>query len=306
MKTISLGTSSLPVPVIALGCTRINELDLKETELLVNTALDLGINFFDHADIYSNGYCEELFGKALQSAAIPRDRIVIQTKCGIRPGLAYDSSKEHIVKSAEDSLRRLGTDYLDIYMLHRPDALAESEEIASAFEALYQAGKVRYFGVANHNILQIELLKKYLKQPLLADQLQLSLPHAIMITEGLHVNMALDEGNMRSGSVLDYCRLHDITVQCWSPFQYGFLEGPFLGSEKFPRLNAAVDKLAKKYSVSNTTIVMAWLLRHPAKFQVLAGTTKPGRLKDCAKAVDITLSRDEWYELYLSAGHTLP
>jgi len=235
-----------------------------------------------------------------------REKMILQSKCGIRPGVAFDFSKEHILSSVDNSLKRLKTNYLDVLLLHRPDALAEPEEVADAFQILYESGKVRHFGVSNQNPMQIQLLQKYVKQPLVANQLQFSITNANMITQGLHVNM-LDEGAInRDGSVLDFCRLHDITIQPWSPFQYGFFEGVFLGNEKFPKLNAKIDELAAKYEVSNTTVVMAWLLRHPAKMQPVTGTMNINRLKDCIKATEINLSREEWYEIYLAAGNILP
>ena len=235
-----------------------------------------------------------------------REKMILQSKCGIRPGVAFDFSKEHILSSVDNSLKRLKTNYLDVLLLHRPDTLAEPEEVADAFQILYESGKVRHFGVSNQNPMQIQLLQKYVKQPLVANQLQFSITNANMITQGLHVNMP-DEGAVnRDGSVLDFCRLHDITIQPWSPFQYGFFEGVFLGNEKFPKLNAKIDELAAKYEVSNTTVVMAWLLRHPAKMQPVTGTMNINRLKDCIKATEINLSREEWYEIYLAAGNILP
>jgi len=234
-----------------------------------------------------------------------REKIIIQSKCGIRRGM-YDFSKEHILSSVDGILKRLRTDYLDVLLLHRPDALVEPEEVAEAFEMLNSSGKVRYFGVSNHNPGQIMLLQKYLKQPIVANQLQLSVAHATMITAGLHVNMQDEFAVDRDGDVLNFCRLHDITIQPWSPFQYGFFGGVFLGSDKYPKLNEKIDEIAKKYGVSNTTIAMAWLLRHPAKFQPVTGTMNVERLRDCVKATEITLTREEWYSILLAAGNTLP
>ncbi|MDR0585647.1 MAG: aldo/keto reductase [Treponema sp.] len=304
MKTQNLGRSGLEVPVIAVGCMRINTIDKKEADRFAKTALDLGANFFDNADVYGDGACEEIFSTALTK--VRREDVFIQTKCGIRKGFAFDFSKNHILKAVEGSLKRLRTDYIDVLLLHRPDILVEPEEVAAAFGALQASGKVRYFGVSNQNPLQIELLTKYVKQPIVANQLQFSVTHATMVTEGLHVNM-LDDGAVdRTGGILDYCRLKDITVQAWSPFQYGFFEGVFLGSPKFPALNAKIDEIAEKYGVSNTAIAIAWILRHPAKIQVVTGTMKPERLKDCVKGSEICLTRDEWYAIYLAAGNILP
>jgi predicted oxidoreductase len=306
MRQISLGTSDLQVPVIAAGCMRIKGLGAKEAETFVKSALEQGANFFEHADVYGDGLCEEIFAQAVNMTAAVREKLVLQSKCGIISGKYYDFSKEHILEAVEGSLRRLRTDYLDVLLLHRPDMLVEPEEVAEAFSALHNSGKVRHFGVSNQKPAQIELLKKSVRQPLVANQLQLSVTNAGMIGNGIHVNMTDDAATDRDGSVLDYCRLHDITIQTWSPFQYGFFEGVFLGSPKFPALNAKIDELARKYGVTNTTIAAAWILRHPAKFQLVSGTMNPARFKDIAAAADITLSRPEWYEIYLSAGNTLP
>jgi predicted oxidoreductase len=283
---------------------RLNSLDTKSAERFVKTALDLGANFFDHADVYGGGRCESLFADAC--ATYPRDQIIIQSKCGIRPGVAFDFSKEHILASTHGILKRLKTDYLDVLLLHRPDALVEPEEVAEAFDALSQSGKVRNFGVSNQNPFQIQLLRESVKQPISANQLQLSVTNANMISAGLHVNMLDDAAVNRDGSVLDFCRLNDITIQAWSPFQFGFFEGVFLGNEKFPALNAKLREIAEKYGVSDTTIALAWILRHPAHIQPVTGTMNEKRLADCAKAAEITLTRDEWYAIYLSAGNILP
>ncbi|MFH1513668.1 MAG: aldo/keto reductase [Bacillota bacterium] len=306
MRTMPLGTSGMQVPVIAVGCMRIKGLGPADAERFVQTALDAGAVFFDHADVYGNGTCEEIFSKAIHMNAGVRETILLQSKCGIRPGVAFDFSKNHILASVEGSLRRLQTEYLDVLLLHRPDALVEPEEVAAAFDELHASGKVRHFGVSNQTPMQMRLLQKYVKQPIVANQLQLSITNATMITRGLHVNMLDDTAVDRDGGVLDFCRLYDITVQPWSPFQHGFFEGVFLGSPKFPALNQKIGELAEKYGVSGTTIVIAWLLRHPANMQPVTGTMNPQRLIDCAKAADVRLTREEWYALLLAAGNTLP
>ncbi|GHU13873.1 aldo/keto reductase [Spirochaetia bacterium] len=283
---------------------RINTIDKKEADRFVQTALELGANFFDNADVYGDGACEDIFAAALGGAK--RSSVLIQGKCGIRKGAAFDFSKDHILKATDAILKRLKTDYLDVLLLHRPDILVEPEEVAEAFGVLQSSGKVRYFGVSNQNPTQIELLKKCVKQPLVANQLQFSIAHANMVTEGLHVNMLDESAVDRTGGILDYCRLKDITVQAWSPFQYGFFEGVFLGSPKFPKLNEVIDGIAKKYGVTNTTIAAAWILRHPAKMQVVTGTMNCERLSDCVKAAAIRLTIDEWYAIYLAAGNILP
>lgn len=306
MKKVNFGTTGLKVPAIAMGCMRMNSLNISDAAAFIEHGMEHEVNFFDHADIYGRGECEKLFGKALKETKIKREDILIQSKCGIVPGVMFDFSKEHIIKSVEGSLKRLGTDYLDALLLHRPDALMEPEEVAAAFDELEQSGKVRYFGVSNQNPMQMALLKKCVKQPLAANQLQLSIAHAGMIRNGIEVNMNTEGALGRDGSVLDYCRLHDITIQAWSPFQYGFFEGVFLDNEKFPELNQKIDQLAEKYQVTNTTIAVAWLLRHPANMQVIAGTMKQKRFHEICEACDITLTRQEWYEIYRAAGNILP
>jgi predicted oxidoreductase len=305
VRTINLGSSSLEVPVVAVGCMRINSLEKNEAERFVQTALEEGANFFDHADIYGGGTCEEIFADAIHMNAEIREKIILQSKCGIRKGM-FDFSKEHILESVDGILKRLNTDYLDVLLLHRPDALVEPEEVAEAFDILGTSGKVRHFGVSNQNPMQIQLLKKFVKQPLVANQLQLSITNANMISNGINVNMANDSAINRDGSILDYCRLNAITIQPWSPFQYGFFEGVFLGNEKFPELNQTIDEIAAKYEVTNTTIAIAWLLRHPAQMQPVIGTMNSDRLKDCIKASEVHLTREEWYSIYRGAGNILP
>jgi len=305
MRTIKLGSSNLDVPVVAVGCMRIDSLDKKEAETFVQTALDEGANFFDHADIYGGGKCEEIFAEAVHMSPSVRENLILQSKCGIRQG-QFDFSKEHILSSVDGILQRLNTDYLDILLLHRPDALVEPEEVAEAFDKLEASGKVRHFGVSNQKPMQIDLLKKYVKQPLVANQLQLSITNANMISNGVNVNMLIDESVDRDGSILDYCRLNDITIQPWSPFQFGFFEGVFLDNDKFPELNAEINKVAEAHGVSNTTIAIAWLLRHPANMQPVTGTMNVQRIKDCIKAGEVKLSREEWYAIYRAAGNKLP
>ncbi|MGG3466057.1 aldo/keto reductase family oxidoreductase [Neobacillus pocheonensis] len=305
MKTMKLGSSSLEVPVVAVGCMRIKSLEKAEAERFVHSALEEGANFFDHADIYGGGTCEEIFADAINMNADIREKIILQSKCGIRKGM-FDFSKEYILESVDGILKRLKTEYLDVLLLHRPDALVEPEEVAEAFELLETSGKVRHFGVSNQNPMQIQLLKKYVKQPLVANQLQLSITNATMISNGINVNMENDAAINRDGSVLDFCRLNDITIQPWSPFQFGFFEGVFLGNEKFPELNQQIDEIAAKYEVSNTTIAIAWILRHPAKMQPVTGTMNMDRLRDCIKASEIRLTREEWYSIYRAAGNILP
>jgi len=310
MKTVPLGASDLAVPNVTLGVMRIGDKTDDEIRTLVRTARDAGIDFFDHAAVYGPTLhgAEERFAEALRLTSSERAEITLQTKAGIDPASGYDSSYEHLVGSVEDSLRALRTDYLDILLIHRPDALVEPAEVARAFDDLEAAGKVRAFGVSNHTPLQIELLKTAVRQPLVVNQLQLSITHAPIVAQGVAANMAgLDQSAVvDGGGVLDYCRIHRITVQAWSPFQAGFFTGPFLGSPDYPELNAVIDRLAKQYGVPPIAIATAWITRHPAQPQVVLGTTTPERVTGAAQGSDIPLTRAEWYELFRAAGHRLP
>lgn len=305
VKRINVANGALEVAEISLGCMRIADLSPQEADVHIHSALEAGIDFFDHADIYAAGKAEEVFGDVLAASPGMREQLLIQTKCGIRNGF-FDFSKEHIVSSVENSLKRLKTDYVDVLLLHRPDTLMEPEEVAEAFDQLESRGLVKHFGVSNQNPLQIELLKKNVKQPLLFNQLQLSVMVTGMIDSGINVNMTNSGSVVHDGGILEYSRLHDMTIQPWSPFQYGFFEGVFLGHEKFPEVNVVINRLAAEKGVADTAIAIAWLLRHPAKMQPVVGTTNTKRLLDIAKASDITLSRQEWYEIYRAAGNVLP
>lgn len=306
MKQITIGTQKMEAPAIITGCMRLADFSKQQMNHFIHTSMELGVNFFDHADIYGGGKSEEIFGEAMKGdASLRREDMIIQSKCGIRSG-HYDLSKEYILDSVDKILKRLQMEYLDILLLHRPDALVEPEEVAEAFDALEQSGKVRSFGVSNHKPMQIELLKKYVKQQLVINQMQFSIPVSNMVANGMEVNMETSGSVDHDGSVLDYCRLHDITIQAWSPFQMPAWRGCFLGASEYPELNQKIDELAQKYNVSGTTIATAWILRHPAGMQVIAGTTSEERLKEIAQACNIELSREEWYQLYLAAGHPLP
>lgn len=305
MKRITIGNSALTASEISLGCMRMADLSKEDANKVINTALDNGIDFFDHADIYGGGKSEEVFADAIDMNATIREKMILQSKCGIRQGF-FDFSKEHIISSVEGSLKRLKTDYLDTLLLHRPDTLFEPEEVAAAFTELEKSGKVRHFGVSNQNPGQIELLKKYVDQELIANQLQFSIMHTGMIDTGFNVNMTIDPSLDRDGGILEYSRLNNMTIQAWSPFQYGFFEGVFLDNDKFPELNKTIDKIAADKGVNNSAIAVAWIQRHPASFQTVVGTMNPGRIADIAKASDVTLSREEWYEIYRAAGNQLP
>jgi predicted oxidoreductase len=305
MKNIKLSNNEMNASEISLGCMRISSMTNQEISMLIHTAMDEGINFFDHADVYGDGKCEEKFSEALDMNSGLREKMILQTKCGIRKD-CFDFSKEHILEAVDGSLKRLRTDYLDVLLLHRPDALVEPEEVAEAFTILETSGKVKYFGVSNQNPMQIELLRKFVKQKILFNQLQLSITNTGMIDAGINVNMQIDRSINRDGSILDYCRLKDIIIQPWSPFQYGFFEGVFLDNSKFPELNQKINAIAADKGVTNTAIAIAWLLRHPAHMQPILGTTNPDRVKDACKASDVTLTRQEWYQIYLAAGNKLP
>ncbi|MCQ2575886.1 MAG: aldo/keto reductase [Treponema sp.] len=310
MKYVKLGNTDLKVPAVVPGCMRLSEKSPEDMNKFLHAAVEMGANFFDHADIYGGGKSEEVFGKALKLASdIKREDLIIQSKCGINnKGKVphYCFSKDYILNAVDGILSRLGTEYLDILLLHRPDALVEPEEVAAAFDKLESSGKVKRFGVSNHKPMQIELLKKYVKQDLIINQLQYSIPVSNMVANGLEVNMTSAGSADRDGSILDYSRLNDMTIQAWSPFQMENWQGCFIGSPKFPELNTALDELAEKYGVSATAISTAWITRHPAQMQVIAGTTNENRLKEIIDGSDITLTYEEWYKLYLAAGHILP
>ncbi|HEV7813020.1 MAG TPA: aldo/keto reductase [Leifsonia sp.] len=309
MKTMTLTNTDLEVSNIILGLMRISPLSDDEIRALVGAAGDSGINFFDHADVYGEEThgCERRFGDAIAFSPAEREQVVVQSKVGLRKGF-WDFSKEHILASVDESLAALKLDYLDILLLHRPDALVEPDDVAEAFDALYSAGKVRNFGVSNHMPGQIELLKKSVTQPLIVNQVQLSITHAPLIAQGVAANMAgLDQSIDRDNGILDYCRLHDITLQAWSPFQKGFFDGTFLGdTEKYADLNEAIDQLAAAYDVPTAAIAVAWITRHPANMQVVLGTTKVDRVRESAAGSEIPLTREEWYRLFTAAGYKLP
>lgn len=305
MKYIKTFSETKEVSQVALGCMRIANMTDREADDYISTALEYGYNYFDHADIYGGGKCEEVFGEALKRNKSLRDKIIIQTKCGIRNGM-YDFSKEHIISAVEGSLKRLGVDNVDVLLLHRPDLLMEPDEVAEAFDELERSGKVTAFGVSNHNPAQIELLKKSVKQELLINQMQLSITTASMISSGANVNLCNEDGVNRDGYLRDYCRLNGITIQPWSPLQYGFISGSFLTNDKYADLNKAIKEMAEKYGVTDTGIAIAWLLRLPDKMQPVVGSTNIDRIKAIAKATEIELSREDWYKIYLAAGYRLP
>lgn len=307
MYNIELGKSGLSVPAIAVGCMRMNSLTVQQANSFINTAIEHGADFFDHADIYAGGECEKIFAEAVEMTPSIREKIAIQTKCGIVPHKMYNFSKEYILSCVDKSLARLKTEYVDVLLLHRPDALCEPDEVGEAFELLSSAGKVRNFGVSNHNVMQLELLQKYLKMPLAVNQLRFGVMHCPSVRSGINVNMCNEFAADRDGGILDYCRLKDITIQAWSPFQAGEKDKKcFIDNPDYPEINNKLREIGNCYGVSNTTIAMAWVLRHPAKIQPVTGTMNEAHLKECLAAADITLTREEWYDIYCAAGNNLP
>ncbi|HFL3939570.1 TPA: aldo/keto reductase family oxidoreductase [Streptococcus agalactiae] len=301
----NIGQTGIQATRIALGCMRMSDLKGKQAEEVVGTALDLGINFFDHADIYGGGLSELRFRDAIKHLNVNRDKMIIQSKCGIREGY-FDFSKEYILSSVDGILERLGTEYLDFLILHRPDVLVEPEEVAEAFTKLRAEGKVKHFGVSNQNRFQMELLQSYLDEPLAVNQLQLSPAHTPMFDAGLNVNMLNKASIEHDDGIVDYCRLKRVTIQAWSPFQIDLSRGLFVNHPDYKELNETIAKLAKNYNVSSEAIVIAWILRHPAKMQAIVGSMNPSRLKAIDKANDIALTHKEWYDIYRSAGNILP
>ncbi|MCL2367385.1 MAG: aldo/keto reductase [Oscillospiraceae bacterium] len=313
MRQIDLGKSGLTAPEIALGCMRMRDLSVAEAKEVIRATVEAGINFFDHADVYGvHGASEEIFGKAVRELGLQREDILLQTKCGIVKSpdwsrtVRFDFSKAQIRSAVEGSLKRLQVDYVDLLTLHRPDALMEPEEIAEAFEVLHTAGKVRYFGVSNQTPGHMALIQKYTGHKLIVNQLQFSLAHTGMIDAGLNMNLKNPPSIDRDGGILDYCRLHDVTVQAWSPFRPSIFGRVFIDDPAYPELNDKLAELAKTYGVTKDAIAAAWILRHPAKMQVVVGSMNPGRIGQIAKAASIRLSSSEWYDLYEAAGNVLP
>ncbi|MDS5931532.1 aldo/keto reductase [Streptococcus pneumoniae] len=308
MRYITLGQDDKELSEIVLGMMRIKDKSVKEVEELVETALSVGINAFDLADIYGRGCCEELLGLVLKNRPDLREEMWIQSKCGIRieEFTYFDFSKDYIIKSVDGILQRLKIDHLDSLLLHRPDALMESDQVAEAFDLLYKQGKVRDFGVSNQNPMMMELLKKDVKQPLAVNQLQLSAAFTPGFESAFHVNMEDSQAAMRDGSIFEYCKLHDVVIQAWSVLQFGYFKGNFVGNEKFQALNQVLDRLAIKYGVTSSTIAISWILRYPAKMQAVVGTTNPKHLREVSQAANFSLTRKEWYEIYLAAGNNLP
>ena len=308
MKMINIANGPRNASAIILGCMRMPALSVADAAGIIRTAAENGINFFDHATCYGNGEAETRFGDAFPQTGLKREDVILQSKCGLHfDRKEFDWSRDDILQSAEDSLRRLKTDYLDVLLLHRPDLLYDPEEVAEAFDILYTEGKVRCFGMSNVTPGQLELLNKYVKQPLVINQLQFSLDQTQLIDPGLYLNnLTTDRSTDRDNGLLDYCRLHDITVQAWSPLQFGMFGGCFIDHSDFPELNGVLAELGEKYGVSKAAVAIAWILRHPARMQAIVGTMNPQHLADICTAADIRLTHQEWYKLYLASGKFLP
>lgn len=306
MKYIKMGPTTLEIPAMALGIMRMGSKSVAEATKALKTSMEHGINFIDSADIYGGGKSEEVFGEALKQGKIARQDLFIQSKTGIVPGKRYDFAKEHILAGVDGILSRMGIDYLDSLVLHRPDILMDPEEVALAFDRLQASGKVRFFGVSNFNPSEIKLLKTAVSQPLMFDQLQFGLMHSRMIDFNVHTNMEDEPAINHDGQILNYLMAHKITMQAWSPFQYGFINGTFIGNPDFPEINQALEDLGSKYGVGRNAIAAAWILNHPAKIQMLIGTMNSAHIADSAEGADVKLTKQEWYDLYLAAGHDLP
>ena len=309
MKTINVVNGPANASAIILGCMRMPALSVDQAEKMIQTAVELGVNFFDNATCYGeDGEAEKRFGDAFKQSGLKREDVIIQSKCGLRfERNEFDWTKENILTSVDESLSRMKLDYLDALLLHRPDLIFEPEQVAEAFDILAKNGKVRYFGVSNVPPMELELLKRYVKQPLVFNQLQFSLEQSQLIDQPLYMNNLTTERSVdRDNSTIDYCRLNDITIQAWSPLQHGFFKGCFVDSPEFPELNKVLAELGDKYGVSKTAIAIAWILRHPAKMQAIAGTMNPVHLKEICDATKVELTHNEWYKLYLASGKKLP
>lgn len=325
MHTLALPNTTLTISRLCAGCMGLGGTwddapstteHVQQADHFVKAALELGITFFDHADIYTRGKAEEVFGRVLRATPGLRDRLVLQSKCGIRwkdtpPGTPqrFDFSHDYILASVEGILRRLGTDRLDILLLHRPDVLWEGEEIARAFTTLHQAGKVRYFGVSNQNRFQMEALQSYLAFPLVANQLEMNLLHSGFAEVGISFNQRAPAYPDGWEGVMEYCRLKQVSLQAWSPVARGLLSGGNEAAldEKGRATVRLLTAMGRDRGVAPEAIALAWLLRHPAKIVPVLGTTRPARLAAAAKSVEVTLSREEWYRLFETArGASMP
>ncbi|MEU4269517.1 aldo/keto reductase [Streptomyces sp. NPDC026092] len=287
--------------------------DIDAAEAAVEAALDSGITAFDHADIYRHGKSEAVFGEVLARSTGLRERITLQTKCGIRlaegdrPG-TYDLRGTSIVHRVEESLERLRTDVLDVLLLHRPDPLADPADIGDALTSLHRQGLVRRFGVSNMNSAQIARLQAHLDLPLVANQLEMSLHRRAWLEDGVLVNTPESAANGFPAGTVEHCLTHGITLQAWG----ALAQGRYAGAQQTPQESATADLVSSLAAAKGTTpetIVLWWLRRHPARIAPVIGTTNPGRIRACrdAATAEPALSHDEWYALWISArGAALP
>ncbi len=324
MNKYKIYNTDLEVSRIAYGCMGIggswDDSPLADETISkaidsVSAALEGGINFFDHANIYARGKSEIVFSKVLQELKGIRDKIIIQSKCGIRfpgdpnpesPG-RYDFSYKNIVESTNASLNRLGIEQLDILLLHRPDPLMQPEEVAKAFDELHKQGKVRYFGISNFNPGQMTLLQNSLDYPLVVNQIEISLLHHHVFNDGILANQLSGKYAAATG-IIDHCMLNNIQVQAWSPVALGKIFNPPTDAESnVKKLSRKLIEYAEEKNTSVEAIALAWLLKHPAGIQPVIGTTKPERIINSCKADDIELTREEWYTLFtIARGNPVP
>lgn len=324
MKTIPLHRRGIPVSPLVLGCmglgggwnrNPITAENIKQAHEAIESALSIGINLFDHADIYTYGKAERVFGEVLREQPHLRENMFIQSKCGIRfkensgvPG-RYDFSEEHIRRSVDGILERLGVEYIDFLLLHRPDPLMDPEEVAKTIHDLKSSGKVRWFGVSNMSAGQIRLLQSYCEEPFLINQLEMSLAKMGWLETGVLVNHGEAAENIFPEGTLEYCRLENIQLQAWAPLAQGVFSGNSLDKQRESiKLTAKlVQEMAEQKQTTPEAIVLSWLMTHPAGIQPVIGTVNPDRIQACADAGKITLTREEWYTLYVSSrGRALP
>ena len=326
MERMRLGRGGPLVSRLAYGCAalggpwdagELTQERRRKALAALEAALDAGVDHFDLADVYAFGKAERAFSEIWQLDPSLRARVVVQSKCGVvrsaddtsRAETYYDSSREHILAAARGSMGRLGVDYLDLLVLHRPDVLLEPEEVAAAFDRLHAGGEVRHFGVSNYAPGQVELLQAALDRPLLVNQLQVSLAHPDLIDDAVVVNDTSPDRPVRGFGTLAYCMQRSITVQAWAPLGAGGLvRDDDAGAD--PRLLAVRRELAavaRERGAHPAAVAIAWILRHPAGIQPLLGGRTPDEIRTAAQGIDLTLTRAEWYRLFnASRGTPVP
>lgn len=295
---------------IIQGLMRINEMSIEEVKSLIEFDLEHGINFFDTSNIYGNGVSESKIGEVLKLNPSLRSKMIIQSKCGIyldeKNKSYYDLSKETIIKSCNDTLKRLNTTYLDYFLLHRPDIFLDNKEVAEAFNILYKEGKVHHFGVSNFSKELIDYLEEEVKEKIEVNQLQLGLGHTLLLSDVFNYNTAFYKHNAFAGDLFFYLKRKNINLQCWSPYQYGMFEGNILHNEKFKETNLLLEQLASKYQVNKSSICLSFLLMLGENVSVVIGTTNKQHIIDSIDALKVKLTKVEWYNLYRSANNLLP